>query len=75
MDESTPSLPERMAAIREAAGMSRAELAKKLGWTEIRVWRLETGKTKVLAEDVQAYADACKVTVGEVFGETAAAAG
>lgn len=71
MDEQKPSLPERLVAAREAAKLSRADLAKKLGWTEIRVWRLETGKTKILAEDVQLIADACNTTVGAVYGEAA----
>jgi transcriptional regulator with XRE-family HTH domain len=53
------------------AGLSRAQLAAKLGWSEIRLWRIEMGKTKALAEDVASIAAALDKSIAALFGEAA----
>ncbi len=64
-------LSRRLLALREASELSRAEMAKRLGWSEIRVYRVETGWTRPLASDVQAYAQALTMTVVDVYGRAA----
>jgi transcriptional regulator with XRE-family HTH domain len=46
--------------LRERKGWSQDELAKKCGWTQYRVSRIETGKTALSLEDMK--------TVARVFG-------
>lgn len=40
-----PSL-DQLAALREAAGISRAEMAERLGVSKVTIWRIETGQTE-----------------------------
>lgn len=56
--------------LREARGISRADLADALGWSRMRLYRLEKGWTKPLAEDVPDWASALEVSVADVYGES-----
>lgn len=38
----------------------------------MRYWRLENGKTRALAEDVEQIARALRISVAEVYGEAKA---
>lgn len=57
---------QRIQARRESLKMSRAELAKKLETTRLRVWRMETGVTPVHADDLPAIASALSTTSDEL---------
>ncbi len=57
---------ERIQAIREGKGLSREQLAKLLNESRLWVWRIETGKTKLLAEDLPRVALALEVEVEEL---------
>jgi transcriptional regulator with XRE-family HTH domain len=57
----------RIQAIREKRGWSRAQLAKKLGCTRMTVWRLETGKTNLSVEDLPGVARVLKAKVTELI--------
>lgn len=59
---------ERVARIRAAKNISRTQLARLLRTNRRHVWRIETGRLRLLAEDVPGYARALKVSVGEIFG-------
>ena len=48
---------------REDLGLTRSELAKRLKTTKLRLWRIETGKTKVDADELRHFANALKTTV------------
>lgn len=56
----------RIQAVREARGMSRAQLAKKLRTSRVRVWRLETGITPIHADYLPKVAKALDSTVAEL---------
>lgn len=45
---------------RERAGLSTAELAERLGWSQSKVSKLETGRTRPAPTDVAAWAKACQ---------------
>lgn len=67
-----PTLGERIESIRKARGLTRAQLAKSLGWSEIRLWRLERGQTKALADDVRELSAELEVSIAALYGEEAA---
>ena len=58
----------RIQAIREEKEMSRECLANKLETTRLQIWRIETGKTKLLADDLPRFARALGVDVAELVG-------
>jgi len=57
----------RIQAIREKRGWSRADLAKKLGCTRMTVWRLETGETSLPADELPRVARVLKAKVTELI--------
>ena len=65
-------LSARMMKLREASGLSRAALAELLGWSEMRVYRIETGWTRPRADDVEAWAREVGSSVAGAYGEVAA---
>ena len=46
--------------------MSRKALAAKLKTTRVRVWRIETGVTPILADDLEKWARALRTTAAEL---------
>jgi transcriptional regulator with XRE-family HTH domain len=65
-------LHERVHAHAIARGLSNAEIAKRTGWHELRVWRLLTGRTDLSAEDMKTLARVFDLSVAELYGEHAA---
>ncbi|MEC3915422.1 helix-turn-helix domain-containing protein [Nocardia sp. CDC160] len=53
------ALGERLRALRQAAGLSGSELARRAGWHQTRVPKIEYGKTKPSVVDIQLW---CKLT-------------
>jgi len=51
----------------EAAKLSNADIAKKTGWHELRVWRLLSGKTDITAEDMEVFASILKCDVADLY--------
>lgn len=51
---------------REALGLSRAQLAKSVKTTALRLWRIETGKTHLRADQVRPFAKALKTSIEEL---------
>lgn len=49
----------RLHALRANAGLSGKALARRIGWNQSKVSRLESGSTVPKADDVAAWADAC----------------
>lgn len=66
----TSAVSARFAEERTRAKKSRADMAEALGWSEIKLWRIETGRQRPLADDVSAYARVLEVPV-ERFYEAA----
>lgn len=64
MTETQPLQPfgPRLRALREAAGLSVAELAGRIGFTRQAVWHLEAGKGRPSWDVVQALARVLGVT-------------
>ena len=63
----------RMRAICKAKGISCESLASKLTtkrrrWTRMRVWRLQNGGTRIIADDVPAIAKALGTTILDLYG-------
>ena len=56
----------RIEARREGLGLSRHELAQKLGTTRMTVWRIENGKTQLPADELKAWAKALRTTVAKL---------
>jgi transcriptional regulator with XRE-family HTH domain len=48
---------------REALGLTRTELAEKLGTTRLVVWRVETEALRVQTDDLREWATALKTKV------------
>ncbi len=51
----------------EDVGLSNADIAKRTGWSEQRVYRLLAGKTELSAEDVRVLAGLVKRPVAELY--------
>jgi transcriptional regulator with XRE-family HTH domain len=51
---------------REALGLSREDLAQKLGTTRMTVWRVENGVVQVGADALRSWAKALKTNVAEL---------
>ncbi|MBL1075880.1 helix-turn-helix transcriptional regulator [Nocardia sp. 2] len=56
------ALGERLRALRQSAGLSGSELARRAGWHQTRVPKIEYGKTKPSVVDIQLW---CKLTGAE----------
>lgn len=56
----------RIQAKREALGLSRSNLAKKLGVTRMTVWRVENGKTHLRADQLKPWAKALRSKPSEL---------
>ncbi len=62
---------DRLRELREQREPDRERFAKKMGISPIKLWRLETGRTKLSANDIPRFAKALSVTVAELYGEAA----
>jgi hypothetical protein len=51
--------------------VSHDEIVKKTGWSEMRVWRLMSGRTEFKADDMVELAKLAKLSVAELYGEAA----
>ena len=56
----------RIKARREQLGLSRSELAERLGVTRLKVWRVETGAIQVPADHLANWADALETKPAEL---------
>jgi transcriptional regulator with XRE-family HTH domain len=68
----TSAVANRMRLIREARNLSRDEVARRLKTTRMRIWRLEKGDTKILADDVPRIARALRTSILALYGRKAA---
>ncbi len=62
-----PLVMNRIQEIREAAGLSREELAQKVGTTGNHIWRLEVGRTKLTVEWMTRLAEALSCTPADLI--------
>lgn len=62
-------LHDRVVLRRTKIGLSRADLAAKLGMKVRDLWRKETGRTRILADEVPAFARALRTRVSWLYGE------
>lgn len=65
--KSTGNAGSRVQERREALEMTRSELAKKLKISPLKLWRIETGKTRLIADDLPSYAKALKTTIEDLL--------
>lgn len=56
----------RIADRRTQLGLTRDQLAKRLKTTRIRVWRIETERTRLPMAELSVWAKALKVTPAEL---------
>lgn len=63
----------RIEEVRLAKGLSRQELADRLDWTYLQIYRLETGVTHVSAEVAGEIANALEISVASLYRESRAA--
>jgi transcriptional regulator with XRE-family HTH domain len=68
------TLNEGIARCRAAAGLSRSEVARKLGITFRRWWRMETGRIRILAVELPKIAWALETTISDLYGSAPATA-
>ncbi len=54
---------------REALGISRNDLAHKLGITRLKVWRIETGQTQLPADEIGRWAVALGIKAADLVSE------
>jgi len=59
-------LGSKLLSLRQRAGLSGVALAKRLGTTQPRISRIETGRTVPSLDDVRAWAEATKATQDEL---------
>lgn len=62
MQQAREALGERLRGLRQSAGLSGSELARRAGWHQTRVPKIEYGKTKPSVVDIQVW---CKLTGAE----------
>lgn len=55
-------LAERLRELRHTTGMTGTELASRLGWTQSKVSKLETGKQMPADADIARWTDACQAS-------------
>lgn len=73
MSSQEPSLvARRIKEIREAKKLSRQDLADRLKWKYIDVYRVETGAVQVNADDVPLIAEALEASVTSLYREARA---
>lgn len=65
----TISAGQRCAYWRRLLGISRAELARRLGTSVPSVWRKEAGKQGIDAEEIPGIAKALGITTLQFYGE------
>lgn len=58
---------ERVKAHIASAELTHADLAKKTGWSEQRVYRVLNGKTDLSAEDIELIARILRKPVGDLY--------
>lgn len=63
------SLGQRLAALRQARGFSRAQLAERVGIGPVRLKKIEEGRGRLEASLLYALATALNVKVADIFGE------
>jgi transcriptional regulator with XRE-family HTH domain len=68
------TLNEGIARSRAVAGLSRSEVARRLGITVRRWWRMETGRLRILAVEMPRIAWALETTISDLYGSTPATA-
>lgn len=62
------ALGKRIAAFRQQAGLTQAEVAERMGWAHrTSVHNLERGIQRLMLHDVPALAKALKVPIGDLF--------
>jgi transcriptional regulator with XRE-family HTH domain len=62
------SIGNRIEARRKALGLSREQLAQKLGTTRMQVWRVEAGKRPLrVGEELKSWAKALKTKDKELL--------
>jgi transcriptional regulator with XRE-family HTH domain len=57
----------RIRARREQLKMTRSGLAKALGISRLKVWRVETGEVKVPSDDLRVWAKALKTRAARLL--------
>jgi len=57
------TLTEKIKAAFDASGMTYAELARELGWTQPSTWRQMNGKTSIKLSDVMQICAALRVRI------------
>jgi lambda repressor-like predicted transcriptional regulator len=62
------SVSDRVLAVLEQSGMTRAELAQRAGMSPFALSRRLVGKTKWKAEELPEIAEALQVSVAELIG-------
>lgn len=67
------SIARRIEEIRTRRGMSRQQLADRLGTTRMRIWRLERGKTQITVDVMARIADELGVSVAVLYRKSRAA--
>jgi transcriptional regulator with XRE-family HTH domain len=68
------TLNEGIARSRAVAGLSRSEVARRLGITVRRWWRMETGRLRILAVEMPRIAWALETTISDLYGSTSTTA-
>lgn len=67
MSRRPPPLHERIKERVTAAGFTQGDLAERLGWHEMKVWRVLNGRTALSADDVEIFARLLRVPVGDLY--------
>jgi transcriptional regulator with XRE-family HTH domain len=57
----------KLRLVRDAAGLSREKLARKVDLSTVQIWRIETKRSKPSADTLGAWAEACGVAVAELY--------
>ena len=68
---SSKELPHALRRIREARGLSRAELARRSGFSESHIVKLERGEARLHADDLAAFARALDCTPADLVSPDA----
>lgn len=67
MAHETSVVAQRIKEIREREGLSRQQLADRLGFSRLYIWRVETGAIAVPVDAVADFAKALDVSVASLF--------
>ena len=60
---------ERLDAFVTESGIPRVEIARSLGWSDQKLWRVLKGRTELTAEVVKKIAPLIHRSVAEIYGE------